>query len=261
MRVFGYVGHNGTATPNIWLLPALNGRLPRLILSVIVTGSENGIADEDAEFVAQSFSRQLREEMVDKWIDSGRTGEAENPWERVAPPLLGAFGVRNPPVLSVDAEGPYLMLMPHTRNEGKSLAAAVIDGAMAMCLQLLDSPTCRRLFRCDGCSVYFMRTRAPKKDTPIYHGSYCANCKRKGKDRIRRTEDSRAERTGQMIGLAADVWPQWKQDRRHGERTEWVAQQVNKRRKSNRGRIAKNWVTRHQAEIEAEVERRKHAKG
>lgn len=257
MRVFGYVGDNGRGTPNIWLLPALNGRLPRPILSVILTNSEKGIADKDAQFAADSFNRTLRE-IADKWIDSGRTGEVENPWDRVASPLLDAFGVRNPPVLSVDAEGPYLILMPHTRNEGKSLAAAVIDGAMAMCLQLLDSPACRRLFRCDGCGTYFMRTRAPKKDTPIYHGSYCADCKRKGKDRIRRTVDGRNQRTQKKLKLAADAWAKWTPDHRHGKRSEWVAKQVTA--KLQRGEtIRVNWVTRHQTEIEAEVERRNHA--
>jgi hypothetical protein len=259
MRVFGYVGGKRWDIPNLWLLPALNGRLPRLILSVIVTSSEEGIADKDAGFAAHSFTRVFREEMVDKWIDSGKAGEVENPWERVAPPLLESFLARNPPALSVDADGPYLILMP--QHEGKSLADAVIDGARAMFLQLLDSPACRRLFRCNGCGMYFLRERMPKKDTPIKRGSWCARCKREGRDRIRRTEDGRNERTRQMVRLAADAWPLWRQDRRHGERAEWIARKVNKRLQASWNPIAKNWVTGHKDEIEAELERRRHAKG
>lgn len=255
MRVVGFVGNK--SIPSMWLLPALNGRLPRLILNGIVTGDENGIADEDAQSAAYSFRRVLREEMVDKWIDSGRTGEAENPWERVAPPLPLAFVERNPPVLSMDAEGPYLILMPWSK--GKSLRDAVIDGAMAMFVQLLDSPACRRLFRCDGCGTYFLRKRLPKKGTLIYRGSWCQNCK--GKGSARRTDKSRNNRTEQMVKWAADAWVQWKPDRRHGERAEWIARKVNGRLRGSWSHVAKNWVTRHVKEIEAEAERRKHAKG
>lgn len=255
MRVVGFVGNK--SIPNIWLLPALNGSLPRLILSVIVTSSEEGIADKDAGFAAHLFTRVFREEMVDKWIDSGKVGEVENPWERVAPPLPQTFLERNPPVLSMDEEGPYLILLPS--SEGKSLCDAVLDGAMAMFLQLLDSQVCRRLFRCDGCGTYFLRKRLPKKGTLIYRGSWCPNCK--GKGSARRTNKSRNKRTEQMVKWAADAWVQWKLDRRHGDRAEWIARKVNGQLRGGWSYIAKNWVTRHVKEIEAEVERRKHAKG
>jgi len=145
------------------------------------------------------------------------------------------------------------------QHEGKSLADAVIDGARAMFLQLLDSPASRRLFRCNGCRTYFLRERMPKKDTPIKRGSWCVSCKRDGRDRVQRTNESRDQRTKQRIGLAADAWAKWKPDRRHGERAEWVARQVSKRLDGDA--IAKNWVTHHTKEIEAEVERRNHAKG
>jgi hypothetical protein len=121
------------------------------------------------------------------------------------------------------------------------------------------SPARERLSRCDSCGEYFIRRRAPKRETPIYHGSFCANCK--GKGGVRRTDMTRKSRTKKKVELAADVWPKWKQDRRQGERTEWVAQEVNRRLRASRDPIAKNWVTRHQTEIEAEVERRNHAKG
>jgi hypothetical protein len=65
-----------------------------------------------------------------------------------------------------------------------------------------------------------------------------------------------------MIEWAADNWPKW--TKRSGVRSEWVAEQVNKRverQPISWDTIKGNWVTWHQAEIEAEVERRNYAKG
>ena len=36
------------------------------------------------------------------------------------------------------------------------------------------------LSRCIECKTYFVRSRSPKKDKPIYWGTYCSNCKVKG---------------------------------------------------------------------------------
>jgi hypothetical protein len=242
MRVVGFVGNNGRADHNMWLLWALNGRLPRKVLSVIVTGSEDGIADEDAQFAKYSFSRVLREEM-DKWIDSGRTGEVENPWERVAPPLPEIFVRRNPPVLSMDANGPYLIMVPW--KEGKNFVESVMDGAFAMFVQFLDSPECRRLFRCDGCGRYFIRDREPKKDMPIKRGSWCAKCK--GKGGAKRTANSREIRKSALVELAAEAWIRWKPGNRLGERPDWIVKQVNAKMPVGQNPIKINWVTRHQS--------------
>jgi hypothetical protein len=253
MRVVGFVGDKGGKASKR-LLQALNGRLPQLTLNSIITGDPDGIPDRDAGQAAYSFQRSLRE-LLDKWIDSGKTGDGEFPLQRSSFQLPETYVRRNPPALSMDAEGPYLILVPW--KEGKSFAASVIDGALAIFVQFLDSPECRRLFRCDGCGTYFMRVREPKKDTPIKRGSWCAKCK--GKGGSRRTDESRKNRKDERVQLAAEVWEQWKRDRRHGERAEWVARKINERLPSGRNHIAKNWVTRHTKEIEAEVERRNHA--
>lgn len=258
MRVVGFVGDR-TGKANTRLLQALNGRLPQPILNVMVTGDPDGIPDQEAGQSAYSFQRYLRE-LVDNWIDSGRTGELENPWEREAPGMPEAYVKRNPPVLSMDAEGPYLILVPW--KEGKSFAASVVDGALALFVQFIDSPECRRLFRCEGCGTYFMRERTPKKDTPIYRGSWCPKCK--GKGSAKRTDESRANRTKQMVEWAADAWIKWKPNQPHsyGDLTEWVRRGVNERMPRDWSLLKKtNWVTRYTKKIEAEVERRKHATG
>src|SRR5208282_4982403 len=94
---------------------------------------------------------------------------------------------------------PCLVTLPRIWQQ-RDLSVAVQDAAICLFLQWLDSPARTRLFRCDGCGTYFIRTRTPKRDTPIYHGTFCAACKSKGKDRARRTEDSRNNRTEEMIG-------------------------------------------------------------
>jgi hypothetical protein len=282
MKVYGLVGGQGEKL----LLQALNGRLPQPALRALLPDDPKIIpADFDPKVMSYAFKESLRV-LVNAWIESGRTEGIEQPWERVVPPelrdCLKDYVWRNPPLLQFTAEGPALSIYPHTWDSHKELPllllksvtadlqdtpltlkimAFVADAAIAVFLQMLDSPGRTRLFRCDECRTYFLRQRMPKKDTPIERGSYCENCKREGKDRIRRTEDSRGKRTGQMIEWAADAWLQWKRDRRHGERAEWVAREVNAKLGKTRDPIKTNWVTRHKAEIEAEVERRDHAKG
>lgn len=262
MRVTGLVAGSESSEDGCSqnTLAALNIRLRRPAVNVLITGD----AKKDASPTALVIFHQALRLVVNKWIDSGKRDGKEWPNRRIPPrDVLLEYTERNPAVWDILAPDGELRLqiVPGSFFEKSDQKRAAYDAAVALFIQLLDSPKRARLFSCDGCRTYFLRQRMPKKDKPIERGSYCENCKREGKDRIRRTEDSRGERTKQMIGLAADVWPQWKQDRRHGERTEWVAQQVNKRRKSNRDRIAKNWVTHHQTEIEAEVERRNDAKG
>jgi hypothetical protein len=194
-------------------------------------------------------------------------------------PLLKDFIQRNPPLLEFTEEGPCLLLVPHVWDGPKQLPAFAeeegffrglrdaslreaasrifpfaFDTALALFLQILDSEARTQLFRCEGCQTYFMRARAPKRDIPIYRGSWCTECKNKGG--AKRTRDSRDDRKKDMVGWAADAWLSWKSNRRQGH-TEWIVEQVNKRLPPGRDYIARNWVTRHKSDIEAEVERRK----
>jgi hypothetical protein len=288
VRIFGFVGNKrgkGDVAESM-LLRALNGRIPLPAVNVLLTGKADGIGDERAPIARLAFTQALRS-LVNAWIDSAKKDKEEQPWKRTFSPLfLQDYINRNPPVLEIAEDGPRLVLFPHVwdKRKGFPLFADVavesilsdldprdfpsaqfvreiipfaFDAATAMFLQLLDSPESTKLFRCDGCGAYFIRTRAPKKDMPIYHGSWCANCKARGS--AKRTDESRETRTKQKVEWAADIWPLWKPDRRHGNRAEWVAHQVNKQLKASKGRVARNWVTLHQDDIEAELKRRKHA--
>jgi hypothetical protein len=281
MKVYGFVGQPNRSNTGLdaLLLRALNGRLTETDLSLFF----HELVSEDIKGLM--LTRLLRF-VVDKWIDSGRNGDEESPWKRRPwRGLIRDYFNQNPPELFFTKNG-LSLLVGRPRNahgDGRGLAwfaecvkeirsqlpdgrppdtkslHSAADRATALYLQMLDSPITARLFRCDGCGAYFARTRAPKKGTPISRGSWCANCKREGNDRKRRTEESRRRRTNQMIEWGADAWLQWQPERRHrdGEREEWVAHKVNKRQRWRH--ITANWVTRHQTEIEAEVERRSHA--
>jgi hypothetical protein len=138
--------------------------------------------------------------------------------------------------------------------------------AMYWFARLLDSPFSRLLARCDDCGTYFAYERAPRID--IKGGTHCANCK--GQGSARRMKSTRERRTNELVGFAADVWEQWKPDSRHGVRSKWIAERVNRRTAKIEGKSGKKseslfsvitgrWVTQHLTEIEVEVERRKHA--
>lgn len=257
MRVYGFIGEKRGAGISKRLIEALNGRLPQETVAFLVGSQLDGLAAEDSAYVRHAFRRHLCE-LVDEWINSGKLGEEDRPWQRsVSSPLPHGFTERNPPALLFDAEGPYLILMPRS-NRNKTLTLAISDGAVAMFIALLDTPSRARLSRCDECGIYFTRAREPKKEMPIYRGSWCANCE--GKGGARRTEKSRQRRTQQMVEWAADAKLRWKSDRRHGEQSSWIVDEVNARLPRDWNLISKNWVTRHMNEIEEELERRKHAK-
>lgn len=288
MRVYGLVSDkrrkNGSAEQ---ILRALNGRLSQAAINSLLfsKGDRTGAANESSARLAFTLSFRL---LVDAWIDSAKTKDGEQPWKRVFPlPYLQDYLDRNPLHLNVGEEGPYLVLLPNVWPKPKQPSAFIWealtvelrkqvgdekarfeqfmlevmpfawDAAVAMLLQLLDSSERTRLFHCDGCGTYFMRARTPKRDVLIYRGSWCVRCK--GKGAAARTEESRKIRTKQMVEWAADAWTEWRpnQPQKYGERAEWVAQRVNKRLPADWSEIARNWVTHHQDEIEAEVERRR----
>ena len=292
-------GKDGRKLYGEFPLLALNGLLPRKDGVMLLTGQPDGISGKQAGVALHLLNELLRslvDSWIDsaKSPDDESPWERIVPAKLV----LQDYIWRNPPVL-IFGEGasrawlpdevPSLLMWPHnfieegkkgafaeegetpilrvfrehaiTRSLDKQLVRTLLslafDAAAALFLQLLDSPARTRLFRCDGCQKYFMRTRTPKKDTPIFRGSYCAECK--GKGAARRTTASRNNRTEEMIGWAADVWEQWRQDRRHGEREDWVARKINAWLPASRNPIARNWVTRNRTRIEVEVERRNHA--
>jgi hypothetical protein len=272
------------------LANTLNGKLPRNSL-----GQAAGIPYDRPSMHVQGFcnpSRETRDAAVtefldtlrrlsDQWIASGRDQLGEQPWSRNVfwasdtyqeriDITLRKFLQRNPPPIESGSDGrletathlwlPVPLAWPFPEPDLEDTLARARDFAIFEFLKFLESSCPQRLFKCDGCGAYFVRVRAPRKETPIYHGTFCQNCEHKGG--ARRTDSTRKQRKAQMIEWAAAYWPKWTE--RNGVRSEWVAEQVNERiehQPISWGTIKGNWVTWHQAEIEAEKERRNHAKG
>ena len=137
--------------------------------------------------------------------------------------------------------------------------------AMYWFAKLLDSPFSHLLARCDDCGTYFAYERAPRTD--IKGGTHCRNCKKCGS--AKRMKSTRDKRIDGMVRFAAEFYGQFKPNSRQ-PLTKWIAEHVNRRTESIRAKAGKQrmshypaitgrWVTQHLTEIEAEVERRKHA--
>jgi hypothetical protein len=93
----------------------------------------------------------------------------------------------------------------------------------------------------------------------IEHGTFCKECKNRGG--ARRIAASREQRKKEMIGSAADCWLKWKP--RHGKQAKWIAKLVNRELDKHHrihDPITGKWVTQNKKSIEAELERRNHAK-
>ena len=142
-----------------------------------------------------------------------------------------------------------------------------IKVAMYWFARLLDSPFSRLLARCDDCGTYFAYDRAPR--TNIKGGTHCTNCKARGS--AKRMKSTRDKRMVEMVVFAAEVYGQFKPNSRQ-PLNKWIAERVNRRTESIRVKAGKKkqshypvitgrWVTEHLNQIEAEVARRKNAKG
>jgi len=211
--------------------------------------------------------------LVDQWMHSGRPeGDAgiDEPWQRdirwqsadYPEPIiktLMAYRDRNHPQVTIDGDGRFSIFVGPALTQQTGALLRARDQAIFWFAMLLESPTRERLFRCDKCSAYFARARAPKKDMPIKHGIFCKNCK--GLGGARRTAASREQRRKQMVGWASEYWLKWKP--RHGKKAKWIAQQINRRAEKHRrihDPITGKCVTQNEKSIQAEVKRRNHAK-
>jgi hypothetical protein len=125
------------------------------------------------------------------------------------------------------------------------------ETAMYWFVKFLDSPYSRLIARCDQCKSYFARIR----ERSVKTGVFCLKCNPKGA--AKRTKSSRMRRKHELIRFATDVWGDWSP--RYGSRSKWVAERVNLKLLKKQDLITGRWVTQHQQEIEAEVERRNHA--
>ena len=232
---------------------------------------------------ASAFDETVRS-VFDQWIDSGKSGPdmvVDTPrdrdvnaippgWQRPLFDILAEWLGRNMRPLALQRNGRLAVIYPQANianiNDSPSLVGR--DFAIGWFIQALDSPECYRVARCSNfvCRRYFVYSRTPNGS--IKNGTFCEKCK--GYASVRRTQSTRVRRINDMIGFAADVWEQWKPNSGQGPRSKWVAKKVGKRMKRNQaktgGKLAAHftgengrWVTTHQDEIEAEVQRRQHA--
>jgi hypothetical protein len=78
-----------------------------------------------------------------------------------------------------------------------------------------------------------------------------------------RTIATRKNRNEELVRLAAEWWSKWNPQKHSKTQPQWVAGKMQESLpewRQDQG-LKGNWVTRHRAEIEAEVVRRRHAKG
>jgi hypothetical protein len=191
--------------------------------------------------------RNVLRGLVDQWIESGMrqrgrwwTDEPHRRnlyWHSSDHPeplfrTLSAFWKRNPPRVAVGINGRLsVALDPRVSLNPKKLILEARKRAIFYFQQLLESPHRDLLVRCAGCRTYFVRARAPKKNTPIRHGTFCKACK--GKGSVRRTLTRRDALRNQIIELAAEWLPKWKPQGEHprakqyGDLPKWVASKVN----------------------------------
>lgn len=144
---------------------------------------------------------------------------------------------------------------PEARLEDPNLPEDVIRAAelRAACLfhALMEAPWRHKLGKCKRCHCYFVLHNKPPET--YARGMHCQDCKNKASaDASGRTK--REQRKKQFIELAADVWNAWRP--KPGEdRNEWVAEQVCSLVGVKRA-IQRNWVTRYEDEIKAELRKR-----
>lgn len=239
-----------------FLLPLLNGKVPRQYLRLKRTLGSRAV---ERDFV--SVLRAL----TDSWIESGKQGQVDDPFERAVPVQVGKFTSKHRPIIRiVDGRVRYSTCSPEPSSTNDPESAAP-DYATYWFIHLLDSPMRERLSRCEHCGRYFLRERMPKKGCPIKRGMFCK--KHRDKARARSMKVIRIGRTAELVHLAARFWPEGDLRKGYQSRSTWIADRMNAQLPAwaseyfqNRdGKARGKWVTTHQQEIEAEVRRRKHA--
>jgi hypothetical protein len=231
----------------------------------LLTGKECVVAD--AEF------KKTLGDLVNQWIDSGKANQdGDVPSERsivwhsatyttLIAETLVKFWKRNSPRIIVELDGTLILEVRPNSESSEGVQHSVFiarELAVFEFARLLDSTSPERLSRCDACLKFFAREKAPKRGAPIYHGTFC--CKKCASiGRARQIVERRELQKNKKIEWAVDALERWKPEKRFGDKADWIVKNVNAKLPAGQTPIKVNWVTRHLTEIEAEVERRKHA--
>jgi hypothetical protein len=229
---------------------------------------------EERDAAVAEFKHTLRG-LVDQWIDSGRTNKTvtgDDPlkrsiiWRSPLHPTalfetLAKFWAAQSARMTVELNGSLVAhIGPPESARAEDALRWARERAIFEFARLLDSPSPQRLSLCSACGRYFVRQRTPRK--PIYHGTFCGRAKCKNGGSANRVRESRRQQAQDKICWAADALVNWQTGNRHGDKKDWIREKVNERLKvAGVDQIEINWVTWHLKETEAEVERRKRAKG
>jgi hypothetical protein len=138
-------------------------------------------------------------------------------------------------------------------NMPEDVIAAANLRAIILFHALMKAPWRYRLGKCKRCQTYFVLKVNPSK-TPYVRGMHCSECKSPASAGAS-AKTKRAEREQQLLSLAADVWSSWHPTEQFGERNAWIAGKVCKLL-GERKAIQRNWVTRHEKQINAELKKR-----
>ncbi len=138
-------------------------------------------------------------------------------------------------------------------NMPRNVAHAARLRAACLFHAFMEAPWRHKLGNCKRCHSYFVLRNKPAGT--YVRGMHCSDCKNIASAGAS-AKTKRAERESRLLGLATDVWPSW---RHQGEdRNKWIAEQVSSLFGEKKA-IQRNWVTRHEKEIEAELKRRARA--
>ncbi|HZY60887.1 MAG TPA: hypothetical protein VFE38_00065 [Edaphobacter sp.] len=222
----------------------------------------NNPSEQQKEKAYTIFRESLRA-LIDEWIDTGREGTPgeviECPWDRklTFEAKKKVFEVRGAVKVNVLDDGSIELCVDERPPIYFPLLQRAERYATSWFSRLLDNEARYKLFRCDNCMRYFVRNSAPRKGQYIKRGAFCEQCKNIGG--AKRNEVRRRGIQGMRIDAAVEWWTKYPKTREPFE--QWVIEKINRalKKKGINEPVKRNWLTRNRAQIEAEMERRKHA--
>ena len=134
---------------------------------------------------------------------------------------------------------------PQSSSEGKQTKdhEEYLEIVAAKLFMEFYQSECRfSLMRCRLCRVFIIPNRKPRER--YEYGWYCEKCRSAGTATARMLKVTKQHRQ-RWLSLAAEAWLHWRPE--NGERSVWIAEQVNKQLRTTEPRIRRNSVTRNEA--------------
>jgi hypothetical protein len=227
------------------------------------------IVPADADLAAEANKRfvETLRNLIDQWLDSGRSRTHGELWEAPLERNLGIgtdrdglwdvlrFWIAQDRFrLSFSNSGEIEMELPCREDTGDEIADAKND-AIRHCAKLLQSRLRYRIAKCSKpqCGRYFYYDRMPKG--VLKCGTLCPDHRSHG-GTIRKYKQRKVRRE-RLLTLAAEAWRKCKWN--HADNYRWIANQVNKHLRPNEQRITKRFITENDETVKSLAERN-HAK-